>query len=156
MRRLTALAIVCAFLSAPPAFASERHPTLSEVEHEVMCPTCKTLLVLSHAPIADRMRAFIRARIAAGETKSRIESRLVSEFGEQVLAAPPTSGFGLLAWLLPVVGLLGGGLVVAAVGWRWTRGDDAGLVSGEPSQNGRVSPEPALERRLDRELASFE
>ena len=36
-----------------------------------MCPTCKTTLDQSSAPIADRIRQFISARIAAGDTKSR-------------------------------------------------------------------------------------
>ena len=58
---------------AAPALASERHPTLGELEGEVMCPTCKTTLDQSSAPIADRIRQFISARIAAGDTKSEIK-----------------------------------------------------------------------------------
>src|SRR5262249_26967064 len=100
--RSTALSLVLlALVFASPAQASDAHPMLAEIEHEVMCPTCKTLLELSHAPVADRMRVFIRQRIAAGETKSEIKSQLVAEFGEGVLAAPRLNGFGLLAWLLP-------------------------------------------------------
>ena len=56
------------------------------------------------------MRTFIRARIAAGDTKSEIKRKLVDDFGEQVLASPPKRGFNLLAWVLPPV------LVVAAGG----------------------------------------
>lgn len=142
---------------AAPALASERHPTLAELEHEVMCPTCHTLLELSQAPVAQRMRAFIRRRIAAGDKRSQIESRLVAEFGEGVLAAPQTHGFGLPAWVLPFVGLLGAGLAVAVAAWRWRRvGEAADAVLAEPSGNGRVLVDPALERRLDRELARFD
>jgi len=148
-------ALAAALLSlvlAAPALASESHPTLAEIEHEVMCPTCKTLLELSHAPIADRMRAFIRRRIAAGETKSEIESQLVGEFGEGVLAAPRLHGFGLLAWVLPVAGLLGGAVAVGAVARRWRRGD-GGLLPPEPEP---ARLDAALERLLDRELARFD
>lgn len=91
------------------------------------------------------MRAFIRRRIAAGDKRSQIESRLVAEFGEGVLAAPQTHGFGLPAWVLPFVGLLGAGLAVAVAAWRWRR-----------AGNGRVLVDRALERRLDRELARFD
>ncbi len=147
-------AVVLAFVIVPPAFASDQHPTLPELEHEVMCPTCKTLLELSHAPVAERMRAFIRARIARGETKHAIETQLVDEFGEGVLAAPPRHGFGLLAWLLPIIGLVGAVAVVAVVARRWTR-PDLGTLS-PASQNGRVRLDPAVERALDDELARLD
>ena len=75
-----------------------------------MCPTCHTTLDQSSSAVADRMRTFIRARIAAGDTKSEIKSKLVDDFGEQVLASPPKRGFNLLAWVLPPI------LVVAAAG----------------------------------------
>jgi cytochrome c-type biogenesis protein CcmH len=109
--RVTIVLLVALVLVAPAA-ASERRPTLPELEHEVMCPTCKTLLELSQAPVAERMRVFIRGRIAAGDSKSEIKARLVAEFGEAVLAAPRTRGFGLLAWVLPFVALLGAGVAI--------------------------------------------
>ncbi len=136
---------VLALLLAAPAAASERHPTLAELSHEVMCPTCKQLLELSHAPVADRIRAFIKTRIAAGDTKSEIKQRLVSEFGEAVLASPPRRGFDLLAWLLPLLGLAASATVVAAIVWRWRAGS-AAAPDGEPA-------DPELARRLDEELA---
>jgi len=149
-------ALLVALALAAPASASERHPTLAELEHEVMCPTCHTLLELSHAPVAQRMRTFIRERIAAGDTKNEIKTRLVAEFGEGVLAAPPARGFGLVAWLLPIVGLLGSGAVVAAVAWRWRRASDRDVAPAEPSTNGSGAIDPTLERRLEQELARFD
>jgi cytochrome c-type biogenesis protein CcmH/NrfF len=102
------------------------------------------------------MRAFIRVRIAAGDTKSEIKARLVAEFGEAVLAAPRTRGFGLLAWVLPFVGLLGTGAAIGLVAWRWTRAGQAEAVPAGTSRNGRVRLDPALEQRLDKELARFD
>ena len=52
------------------------------------------------------MKQFIRARIAAGDTKSEIKAKLVAQFGAAVLAEPPKHGFNLLAWLLPLVGIV--------------------------------------------------
>ena len=128
-------------------FAVAAPPTLSDIEDEVVCPTCEVTLDQSNAPIADRMRAYIRERIAAGDSKEEIKAKLVAQFGERVLAEPPKSGFDLLAWVLP---LAGAGLAAGAVGfaaWRWSR--------REPRE-----PEPALapevERRLDEELARFD
>jgi cytochrome c-type biogenesis protein CcmH len=107
------LGAVVALAVAGPAYASEERPTLSELEAEVMCPTCNTLLETSDAPVAERMRVFIRSRISAGDTKSEIKDRLVSQFGEAVLASPRRRGLGLLAWLAPAAALVVGGLVLA-------------------------------------------
>jgi cytochrome c-type biogenesis protein CcmH len=141
-------------LLASPAAASERHPTLPELEHEVMCPTCHQLLELSDAPVADHIRAFIQTRIDAGETKSEIKRQLVSEFGEGVLAAPPTRGFGLLAWLLPLLGLAGTGAVIAILAWRWTRPILEPAKSVHTDSGSELDPH--LARRLDEELALFD
>jgi cytochrome c-type biogenesis protein CcmH/NrfF len=70
-------ALVLSLVTAGTAAASEQHPTLAELEKEVICPTCHTTLELSTSPIADRLRSYIRARIAAGDTKSEIKSKLV-------------------------------------------------------------------------------
>ena len=136
---------------AAPALASERHPTLGELEGEVMCPTCKTTLDQSTAPIADRIRRFISERIAAGDTKSEIKRKLVAQFGPAVLAEPSKSGFNLLAWVLPFVGLGIGAVALGWLAWRWTRArDPAPALAGGP----RLDPE--LDRRVDEELARFD
>ena len=115
MRRLLALAVV------PTAFASEQHPTQAELEGELVCPTCHTTLDQSNAAVALRMKQFVRTRIAAGDTKSEIKDQLVAQFGKGVLAAPEQSGFDLLAWVLPIAGLLAGAGVLTVLAWRWTR-----------------------------------
>jgi cytochrome c-type biogenesis protein CcmH/NrfF len=139
---------------AAPAAASERRPTSAELERELMCPTCKQVLELSHSPVAERIRAFVRARIAAGDTKSEIKDQLVGQFGEAVLAAPPTHGFNLLAWLLPLVGLTGAGATLAVLAWSWTRtGREPSNLAGSRNDD---ALDPELERRLAEELAQLE
>ena len=98
------------------------------------------------------MKAFIRERIAAGDTKGEIKAALVDQFGPAVLAVPPKKGFELIAWVLPLAGLALGAAVVGLLAWRWshTRGpDDEPAADAEPL-------DPALERQLDDELARFE
>ena len=154
IRRLAA-ALVVALAVVAPAAASEQHPTLPELERDLICPTCHESLAASNSPIADRMRAFIRARIAAGDTKSEIESKLVDQFGEAVLAAPPKSGFNLLAWVLPLAGIVLAAGIVAVLAYRWSRGRKA-PASADPSANGRYHLDPELERRVDEELARYD
>jgi cytochrome c-type biogenesis protein CcmH len=128
------------------ALAVAAPPTLSDIEDEVVCPTCQVTLDQSNAPIAERMRAFIRQRIAAGDSKEEIKAELVRQFGSRVLAVPEKRGFDLLAWLLPIGGALLAAGAVGALAWRWSR-----TPRGDPEPL-----EPELERRLDEELARFD
>ena len=148
--RAAALAVIALVLAAP-AGASEERPSAAELESELVCPVCETTLDTSNAPVALRMKAFIRERIAAGDTKSEIKASLVDQFGPAVLAEPPKKGFELVAWLLPLAGLALGVIVVGLLAWRWShaRGGDEPADMTEPL-------DPALERRLDDELARYE
>lgn len=155
MRTFAAVA-AAALLLAPAAVGSESHPTLNELENEVMCPVCGTTLAQSDSPAAQQIKQFIRTAIARGDTKSQIKDELVRNYGEAILAAPPKHGFDLLAWLLPLVGLAVGAAVLAAAAWQWTRGKSDEPAPAPPSTNGRAPLDPELERRLDEELARFE
>lgn len=146
-----AAALLLALVLAAPAAASERHPTLGELEGEVMCPTCKTTLDQSNAPIANRIRQFISARIAAGDTESEIKAKLVAQFGPAILAEPSKHGFNLLAWVLPFVALGVGAVALGWLVWRWSRGRErsSAAAAGPPI-------DPELDRRVDEELARFD
>jgi cytochrome c-type biogenesis protein CcmH len=140
---------VLALLGAPPALASNAHPTQNELEGEIMCPVCGTTLDQSDAAIAQNMKMFIAHEIAAGKTKGQIEDSLVAKFGEQVLASPPKHGFNLLAWLLPLLGLAVAIPIVGWLAWRWSHGREP-----PPPGEGRLDPE--LDRLVDTELARFD
>ena len=149
--RFLALAVLALALAGPAA-ASESKPTPAELESELVCPVCETTLDTSDAPAARRIKAYIRVRIAAGDTKSEIKAKLVDQFGPTVLAVPPRKGFDWLAWLLPLAGLVGGAVLVGALAWHWSRrGEDEA-----PPPDGVEPLDPELERRLDAELARFE
>jgi cytochrome c-type biogenesis protein CcmH len=145
-----AVVVVClaVLLAAPVARASEQHPTLAELEGEVMCPVCGTTLDQSHSPAAEQIKRVIARRIAAGDTKSEIEDRLVANYGDSILAAPPHRGFGLVAWWLPIVGILAAAALVGFGAWRWSR-------DREPAP-APAPLDPALERRVDDELRRYE
>jgi cytochrome c-type biogenesis protein CcmH len=142
------LTVAVALALVPAAWASESNPSLSELEGEVMCPVCGTTLDQSSAPAAMQIKRVIVDRIAAGDSKSEIKDRLVAEYGEAILAAPRKKGFGLLAWWVPLVGVIGAAAVVGMGAWRWSRGRRR-----EP-EGPRL--DPALERRLDDELARYD
>jgi cytochrome c-type biogenesis protein CcmH len=144
--RAGVLALVAGAVLAGGAAAAP--PNAADLEAELVCPVCETTLDQSTAPVAERMKAFIRVRIAAGDSEQQIKDALVAEFGPEVLAEPPGGGFGLLAWLLPLVALGAGAVAVAVLVRRWSR-------RAPPEPDGeRLDPE--LERLVDDELARYD
>lgn len=113
IRGLAAAACVAALL-AMPATASSATPqtNLADIEDEVMCTICGTLLELSEAPQADRQRELIRRLIDEGRTKEEIKDELVAQYGSEVLATPGDDGIDLAAWIVPGLALLGGGAAI--------------------------------------------
>lgn len=145
-----ALTLLAALALAAPALASEQRPTAAELEAELVCPTCKTTLDQSSAPVAVRMKEIIRERIAAGDTKSEIKAAFVAQFGPAVLATPGKNGLDLLAWALPLLGLGLAAVAVGLVAWRWSRRRD------DDADGASSALDPELERRVDAELARYE
>jgi cytochrome c-type biogenesis protein CcmH len=142
-------ALLAAFALAGSAAAADP-PRAADLEAEIVCPVCETTLDQSTAPVAERMKLYIRERIAAGDTEDEIKDALVAEFGTGVLARPPDDGFGALAWLLPLAGIAVGAVVIAVLVRRWSRG----RASEDAAPEAPLDPE--LERRVDDELARFE
>jgi cytochrome c-type biogenesis protein CcmH len=150
------LVVLIVLALAPPALASERHPTLGELEGQLMCPICEgETLAQSDAPAAQRIKAYIQRRIDEGATRSQIKRELVDQWGKRILAAPPRHGFDLLAWVLPLVGLIGGAAVLGLLAWRWSRAREPEPAPQRWSLNGHPLG-PDEERRLDDELARFD
>ena len=137
---MLALVIVLAAALATPAWAAEP-PNAADLEAELVCPVCETTLDQSNAPVAQRMKLFIRERITAGDSEQEIKDALVAEFGPGVLATPRKSGFGLLAWILPLTALATGAVTVAVLVRSWSRRRT--LSSPE------APLDPELERRVD-------
>lgn len=92
------------------------------IASSVRCPTCRGQSVTeSAAPAAQAIRAEIRRRVDAGESRREIEAYLQGRYGSDILLTPPRSGVGGLVWVLPVVAVFAaaGGLWVALQ--RWSR-----------------------------------
>jgi cytochrome c-type biogenesis protein CcmH len=151
VRRTVALiAAALAALALVAAAPASEAPRAADLEAEIVCPTCKTTLDQSDAPVARRMKAYIRERIAAGASAAEIKQELVEEFGAGVLAEPPKSGFDLLAWLLPLTAVALGAVGVGVAAHAWSR-----RRAGE-TRDEDAALDPELERRVDDELARFD
>ena len=143
----TTLAAVALLLWTGPAAAAP--PNAADLEAELVCPVCETTLDQSSSPVAERMKTFIRVRIAAGDSEQEIKDVLVAQFGPAVLAEPPGGGFGLLAWLLPLAALAAGAVAVALLVRSWSS-------RRAPKTDGDEPLDPQLERLVDEELARFD
>lgn len=155
MKRGLAIGAVLAALlalAAPSAGAAQPQTTVNEVEGEVMCPVCGTLLELAESPQAQREKLFIKRKVAAGLDKEEIKDALVAEYGQEVLALPEGSGFSLSAYVVPVVAFLVAAIALAFGVWRWRREGGSG-EGGAPAPTG---PSAAENERLDADLGRYD
>lgn len=148
-----AFTLTVALAMLAPAAAAEGGASLTEIEKQVMCPVCGTLLQLAESPQAQRERAFIDRLIDEGRSEEEIKDALVAEYGDQVLALPPDSGFSLSAYLVPIVAFLVAAAALATGILRWRRrgSDGGGGTSGEGS-----GPSDEDAERLDADLARYD
>jgi cytochrome c-type biogenesis protein CcmH len=142
------LAAALALTSLSPVTQAETRASLPDIEDEVMCTICGTLLEESQSPQADRERALIRKLIAQGEDKDQIKDALVAQYGTRVLATPSGHGFDLLAWIVPGLAIFLAAAGIAVALRRVRRSPPAAAVP--PA----LSPEDR--RRIDADLADFD
>jgi cytochrome c-type biogenesis protein CcmH/NrfF len=139
-------------LAGPAAACTHPRTSLAYLEGQVMCPTCHTTLDQSDSAAARQIETYIRMRIAQCATAGQIESELVANYGQGILAAPPHKGLDLLAWWLPIAGVLAGAVVLAVGVWRWSRRGE----EGPPPPGASQDLDDETERRLDELLARMD
>ncbi len=73
------------------------------------CPICAGESIAgSQTELAQDLRARIDEEIAAGSTDDEIIAMFVASYGEQVLLDPPSTGWGIALWAVPL-GVLAAG-----------------------------------------------
>jgi cytochrome c-type biogenesis protein CcmH len=156
MRVRAILVALAALVALAPAAIGAEQVTLGELEEEVMCPICGTLLQLAEAPQAQRQKAFISRLIAEGKSEDQIKDALVAEYGREVLALPEGEGFGLSAYLVPIIAFILAAITLAVAVVRWRRAGKGG--GGGPGRPAAASAGPKGEdaERLDADLARYE
>jgi cytochrome c-type biogenesis protein CcmH len=106
---------------------------VQELSAQLRCPVCQgTSLKDSPSELAQQMRAVIRSQLEAGKTPQQVKQYFISKYGEWILLQPEAKGFNLLVYVLPVLGLLGGALIIFGAVRRWTSApDEDNLAEGE-------------------------
>jgi cytochrome c-type biogenesis protein CcmH len=150
---LAAIGAMLAAASAQTASAAlASRASLPAIERQVMCVTCKIPLNVAQSPQADRERAFIQSLIDEGLDEAQIKRALVAQYGSSVLALPSASGFGVLAYVVP---LATGAAIVALLVLLLPRWRSAGRARRAHSQ---APPELSADdaARLRADMARFE
>jgi len=130
---------------APPTRAAR----IAHLEDVLKCPSCVDLSIRqSGAAAALDLRAEVVRLVDAGKTNAQIERIAVAQYGSAELLVPPTSGLGTLEWLLPVIGLAGGG---AAVGIFLVRRRRRGI---EPPPGPSAEDEALVRQALAQKVGS--
>lgn len=89
--------------------------------------------------IAKTMIGEIQKHMNEGLSDDQVIAAMIKEYGPAAYVEPPKAGFGLVAWLMPGVYLLLGGLVVVVVIARWRK---RGVAAGKSTGVDRaISPE---------------
>ncbi len=150
MIRAAAVLVAALALAGPAAACTSPRASLQYLEGQIMCPVCHTTLDQSDSAAAQQIKDLIQKRIDQCRTQKQIEDELVANYGAGILAAPPHKGFDLLAWWLPLGGIILAAALVAFGVWRWTKdAHDDDPPGDEPE-------DPDTGRRLDELLAGME
>lgn len=119
-----ALVLLLAVLVLLLAGAGDDDARFDKLGHQMMC-VCgcnQVLLECNHVgcEYSQRMRDELAAGLQRGDNDSLILQSFVQKYGPTVLAAPTTTGFNRIAWIMPfVVLVLGIALVIVVVRlWR--------------------------------------
>lgn len=169
MRRIHQRTIFTSFLlfllfaiaaSARPVAAQESNAAstpavtandIKDVADELWCPLCSGVrLDACELKACEQMRDVIADKLAEGEPKDAIKNYFVAQYGPQVMGEPPMEGFNWLAWLLPVVAVVGGGVFV------WYRTRKMIATPSEESALPATAATDAYQDRLQEELKHYD
>lgn len=102
--------------------------------HHMMC-VCgcnQILLECNHVgcQASDRMRGELAAALDRGDNDDLTLQSFVQKYGPTVVAAPSTTGFGRVAWIMPFVALVAGLASVVFIVRAWKNRPAPALADG--------------------------
>jgi cytochrome c-type biogenesis protein CcmH/NrfF len=118
-----------------------------KISHDLMSPFCPgRTLSACPSPQADDLRMWLIVQEASGRSREDVEAELFEIYGNVLRSAPLAEGFGMTAYVFPVIAFLAGGVVVGVFLRRQTR-------AAANSAPAALASDPELERVIDQELA---
>jgi len=115
---LLALVALGAFVLVSAPSTSSAQARIAHLESLVRCPSCEDLSVAqSNATSAIAVRHEIAQKVHHGSSDDQILTSLEDTYGTSILLSPPTTGLGVLLWVVPLVLVVVLGVVVLGL-WR--------------------------------------
>ncbi len=147
VRSVALLCLVGILLAAPVAGEESWAYGLAG---DLMSPYCPgRALSECPSPNAEKLRVWILDQEKAGRSQAEVEAQLYEQFGDQLRQSPKAEGVGLVAYAIPIVVFLGGGLLVAVFLQRARAASDPEPATPTPT---RPTADTDLERLLDEQL----
>ncbi len=135
-----------------------RTPTPNEVEavaRTLYCPLCVgERLDACEIPLCQDMKKEIARQLAEGRTPEEIRAYFVEQYGPVVLGEPPRKGINWLAWVIPVIVLIGAAAYALFKIKEWSRSSPEPQAVAVVDEAGSAEDEYAA--RVERELAELE
>ena len=147
------------FLTAAAAFPfgnSGNGGTEAEIraiEEMFVAPCCYRQQISIHdSREAASMRSEVRSMVMAGKTREQIRAVFVNKYGTRILAAPPATGFFLLAYLLPPFAL-GCGALAAGFFVQRALSRKGSVVTEYPAQDPQTLNQ--YQSRIEQDIQTF-
>lgn len=123
---------------------------VNKVARQLMAPCCWSETADVHnSSAAQEVKAQIREALQGGFSEKQILDGMVAAYGERILAKPKATGFNLLAWILPGLALMIGGVVA----WRFLAHSRM-KTSPQPAQ--KIHIDENYEQRIEHELEELD
>ena len=122
--------------------AGDPDARFDKLGHKMMCACgCgQILLECNHVgcTYSDTMRGKLTTAIARGDNDDLVLQGFVQEYGTTVLAAPSTTGFNRVAWVMPYLALVLGIGLVAGIVKKWAKRPATATAGGARVSSGEL------------------
>ncbi len=123
------------------------------LEKQLICPICPgETLDQSFVQISQDMKRILREKLQEGQDEGQIKEFFVARYGTRVLAAPPRTGFNLVTWIVPPIGIALGVVGLFFVMRQMRRGSANPVAAGV----GGMIPDDSVGGELDDYLAEVD
>jgi cytochrome c-type biogenesis protein CcmH len=129
---------------------------VQSIASQLKCPICQGESVAeSQSSLAQEMRGVIRQKIQQGQSDQQIIQFFSDRYGTQIVWSPPLSGFGVLAWLVPIMLLLIGIGIVAMTLQNWREASPEMPNSGRASTISTITGDEDVDEMDENEIVRY-